>query len=163
MVNSPFTVCPSLTQSSRRQRECAVHYVDSPRNLLICNIFSVPIIDIMSSKLDNALVGSLPGRCGCSRRPSIWLHPRDRDKNRYRKYGKGHTLSSWWSLCQACEDAYQSGDDERAFARMMLYDSQWNIGWHIAQRTGTTFDLDESVGKALRVFRNADLGAKRLN
>jgi hypothetical protein len=33
----------------------------------------------------------------------------------------------------------------------------------MAQRTGTTFDLDESVGKALKVFRNADLGAKRLD
>ena len=64
MVNSPFTVCPSLTQSSRRHRECAVHYVDSPRNLLICNIFSVPIIDIMSSKLDKALVGRSQMCCG---------------------------------------------------------------------------------------------------
>lgn len=66
MVNSPFTVCPSLTQSSRRQRECAVHYVDSPRNLLICNIFSVPIIDIMSSNLDAVLVRA--ARCQPSTR-----------------------------------------------------------------------------------------------
>lgn len=98
----------------------------------------------------------------CGRHPSVWLHPLDRDKIRYRKYGKGHTLSNWWSLCQACEDAYQSQDDERALARMMLFDSEWNIDWHMAQRAGTTFDLDESVGKALRVFRNADLGARRL-
>lgn len=99
----------------------------------------------------------------CGQRPSWWLHPLDRDKVQYRKYGKGHTLGSWWSLCRLCEDAYQSGDEERAVARMMLYDSEWNIDWHMAQRAGIPFDLDESVGKALRVFRYADLGAIRLD
>ncbi|GAA2048031.1 hypothetical protein GCM10009722_00600 [Williamsia deligens] len=86
----------------------------------------------------------------------------DPEKNHYRKYGKGYTLSAQWALCQLCEDAYQSDDEDRAVARMMLYDSPWNIDWHMAQRAGIPFDLDESVRKPLRVFRAADLGAQRL-
>ncbi len=99
----------------------------------------------------------------CGQLPSAWLHQLHHDKVSFRKFGRGCTLSQWWSLCQLCEDAYQSRDDDRAIARMMLLDTEWNIDWHMAQRAGTGFDLDESVGKPLRVFRAADLGAHRLN
>ena len=98
----------------------------------------------------------------CGRERPVWLHDLDPDKTRFRKYGKGNTLSTWWALCQVCEDAYQSGDEDRAVGRMMVLDSEWNIDWHMAERTGTTFDLVESVRKPLRVFRAADRGRRRI-
>lgn len=98
----------------------------------------------------------------CGRERPVWLHTMDPAETRFRMYGRGHTLGSWWALCQVCEDAYQSGDEDRAVGRMMVLDSQWNIDWHMAERTGTTFDLEESVRKPLRVFRAADRGRRRI-
>lgn len=98
----------------------------------------------------------------CGRERPVWIHTLDPDKTRFRRYGKGATLPGWWALCQVCEDAYQSGDEDRAVGRMMVLDSEWNIDWHMAERTGTTFDLEESVRTPLRVFRAADLGRRRL-
>ncbi|MCZ4538472.1 hypothetical protein O4159_24075 [Gordonia terrae] len=100
----------------------------------------------------------------CGRERAVWVHELDRNKVSFRKYGKGHTLAGSWCLCQVCEDAYQSGDEDRAVARMMVVNSEWNIDWHMAERSGVIdFDLEESVRKPLRVFRAADLGPQRID
>lgn len=96
----------------------------------------------------------------CGQRAAKWVHDLDRTKTDFRKFGKSHTLPDWWGLCQLCEDAYRSGDEDRSVARMMLRDSEWNIYRHMAERAGINFDLEENVRKPLRAFRAADLGRR---
>ena len=75
-----------------------------------------------------------------------------RDLLAYREYGKGHTLPTFWALCDRCEGFYASGDDD---ATVEVMRSSWS--W-VADE-----DVAESIRKPLAVFRRADLGARRLD
>ena len=48
----------------------------------------------------------------CGRERAVWVHELDSDKVHYRAYGRGQVLGGAWCLCQVCEDAYRSGDEE---------------------------------------------------
>jgi hypothetical protein len=82
-----------------------------------------------------------------------WIHPLAADRVRYREYGKGHTLPTFWTLCDRCEDLYAAGDDQAAI-EVMRTSPLWN--W------ASDEDLDERVRQPLAVFRRADKGARRL-
>jgi hypothetical protein len=79
-----------------------------------------------------------------------WVHRLDPAKVTFRIYGKGHTLPTFWSLCDRCEHLYDAGDDE---ALMRLYDPGWEV---LSEQ-----DFEETVRQPVRVFRAADLGARR--
>lgn len=89
--------------------------------------------------------------CGSS--DVVWVHPLAGDLVRYRQYGKGHTLPSFWALCDRCELVYASGDAEAAVEVMRSSD-----GWPSV----TAEDVAECIRKPLAVFRRADKGARRL-
>ncbi|MBE7194351.1 MAG: hypothetical protein INR66_17945 [Gordonia polyisoprenivorans] len=78
-----------------------------------------------------------------------WVHPLDEDKISYRAWGKGHTLPTYWMLCERCEQTYQAGDDDAAITVMKRY-WLWN-------------DVNEDLRKPLHTFRRADKGARPLS
>jgi hypothetical protein len=83
-----------------------------------------------------------------------WVHPLASDLVAYREYGKGHTLPTFWALCDRCEGIYASGDVDAAVEVMRASDA-WS--WVAVE------DVDECIRKPLDVFRRADLGARRLD
>lgn len=99
--------------------------------------------------LDGAPTSGEGGMCVfCGSANVAWMHPLDRNNIQYRAYGKGHTLPTYWTLCEQCEQIYQTGDDDAAINAMK---NHWI--WH---------DIDESIRKPLQTFRRADKGARRL-
>ena len=82
-----------------------------------------------------------------------WVHPLDPALVSYRVYGKGHTLPTFWCLCDDCEQVYATGDDEAALARMRRSPEWGNV---------PVDQEDELVEKPLAVFRRADLGPRPL-
>jgi hypothetical protein len=90
----------------------------------------------------------------CGTREVGWVHPLASDLVAYREYGKGHTLPSFWTLCDRCEGIYASGDEDAAVEVMRSSD-----GWSwVAEK-----DVAECVRQPLGVFRRADLGPRRLH
>ncbi len=83
------------------------------------------------------------------------MHPLDPHLVGYRVYGKGHTLPSFWAVCDACEQRYQAGDDEALVQAMLAAD--------VNGLCESAQDIDELVRKPVNVFRRADLGARRLS
>jgi hypothetical protein len=83
-----------------------------------------------------------------------WVHPLAAALVRYRAYGKRHTLSGFWMLCERCEAVCASGDDEAAVVIMQA--SGFAPGCATAQ------DVAELIRKPLEVFRRADTGGRRL-
>jgi hypothetical protein len=73
---------------------------------------------------------------------------------KYDEYGKGHTLPTFWALCDPCESIYQSGDDGAAIGAMHS-SGAWS--W-VADE-----DVTECIGKPFAVFRRADKGGRPLN
>jgi hypothetical protein len=89
----------------------------------------------------------------CGSTVVTWVHRLAADLVRYRVFGKGHTLPSFWTLCDRCEQIYASGDDESAVETMKTSD-----GW----LWQTEEDVDELIRQPLAVFRRADKGSRRL-
>lgn len=91
--------------------------------------------------------------CLCGDQSVVWLHPLASDKVRYREYGKGHRLPTFWTLCERCESLYNAGADDELVDLMQR------------AAEGTTSQprmyVDEVYRQPLAVFRRADLGARR--
>lgn len=90
----------------------------------------------------------------CGTHDVAWVHPLASDLVTYRQYGKGHTLPTFWALCDRCEEIYASGETAAAVDVMRSSDA-WS--W-VADD-----DVAECIRKPLEVFRRADLGARRLD
>lgn len=100
--------------------------------------------------VDGAPTNSTDQSCAiCGSVNVVWVHPLDIARTSYRVYGKGHSLPSFWALCEACEQMYRAGNDDAVVAVMEKY-------W-IFQ------DADEQLRQALTVFRRADKGARRFS
>jgi hypothetical protein len=104
--------------------------------------------------------GGLPSRstnqsCAlCGADSPQWIHPLDPNRVRYRVFGKGHTLPTFWCLCSRCERLYQRGLDEDLID-IMTSSPEW-----------AQFDeayIAECVAQPLMVFRTADLEARKLS
>lgn len=89
----------------------------------------------------------------CGTREVAWVHPLASGLVTYRVYGKGHTLPSFWVLCDRCEGIYATEDEDAAVEMMRSSDWSW-----VAEE-----DVAECVQKPLEVFRRADRGARRLD
>lgn len=100
--------------------------------------------------VDGAPTGGIGQSCAfCGTRDVAWVHPLDRDLRAYRAAGKEHTLPRFWTLCEACETAYVSGDDDAAVEVMRAHRSDEEIA------------VDPR--RLLAVFRRADRGSRRLD
>jgi hypothetical protein len=104
--------------------------------------------------VDGAPTSSAEQTCAfCGGSPIDWVHPLAPGLVEYRVYGKGHTLPSFWGLCDSCEQTYRSGDDVPVID---LIRSAGAWAW-VADD-----DVAECIGQPLAVFRRADRGARRL-
>jgi hypothetical protein len=77
----------------------------------------------------------------------------DGDLVRYEQHGKGHTLPTFWALCETCEVIFVSDDTDGA-VEVMKSSGRWS--WVSAE------DVAECIRKPLDAFRRADKGARRL-
>jgi hypothetical protein len=103
--------------------------------------------------VDGAPTSGIGQSCAfCGTRNVAWVHRLARDRLTYRQYDKGHTLPSFWALCDRCEGVYASGDDDGAIELMRTH-------WPYADDE----DVAECIRKPLAVFRRADLGARRFD
>jgi hypothetical protein len=89
--------------------------------------------------------------CGICGDHASWVHRLDPDKVTYREYGKGHTLPSFWTLCDSCEQAYQADDLDALVARSQEPHEDLSAE-----------DLAETVRKPIEVFAAADLEVRPL-
>jgi hypothetical protein len=104
--------------------------------------------------LDGAPTSGVDQSCAlCGSGAVTWVHPLAGNLVEFRVFGKGHTLPSFWTLCDRCERLYAAGDDESAVEVMKASD-----GWPWS----TEEDVDELIRRPLAVFRRADKGARRL-
>ena len=104
--------------------------------------------------VDGAPTSGRDQSCAFCESPVVrWVHPLAADLVTYRVYGKGHTLPTFWALCERCESLYVAGDDP-SLLRLMVASDAWQ--WE------TAADIDETIVQALEVFRRADRGARRL-
>jgi hypothetical protein len=76
-----------------------------------------------------------------------FAHPLDRAHVQYRLDGKGHTLPTFWTVCERCETLVRRSDDAGLLRVMSGSDEG---------------DDTEERQSALRAFRASDLGAVRL-
>jgi len=112
--------------------------------------------------LDAGWLGSLPTsgagqRCAfCDSSPVRWIQALDPALVQYRVYGKGHTLPTFWTLCDRCEQLYQAGDEETVVSVMLANSTQWSF------RIKRAEDVYEHVRQPLAVFGRADLGPRAL-
>ncbi|MBV9821469.1 MAG: hypothetical protein JO144_04435 [Actinobacteria bacterium] len=86
--------------------------------------------------------------CGC--RQVVWVHPLATDRVLFRRFGKDSVVSSFWGLCEPCEQLYQNGRDDELIALMK------NAGGWVWQGT----EVDDVLRKPVDVFREADLGRR---
>jgi hypothetical protein len=108
-----------------------------------------------SGWVDGAPTRSAGQSCAfCGEAPISWVHPLDASLVRYREYGKGHTLPTFWCLCESCELTYRSGDDDAAVVRMRSADP-----WALV----ADGDVEERIRQPLAVFRRADRGPRRVS
>ncbi len=89
----------------------------------------------------------------CGTREVAWVHPLASDLVTYWLCGKGHTLPSFWALCDRCEGIYDTADEHAAVEVMRS-----SGGWSWVDEA----DVGECVQHALEMFRRADRGARRL-
>jgi hypothetical protein len=89
--------------------------------------------------------------CGGSR--VAWVHPLNSGLVQYQAYGKGHTLPTFWTLCEQCEGVYRAGNDEIAVELMKV---------HMEGFWETDEDVEEIIRKPITVFRRADRGGRRV-
>ena len=87
----------------------------------------------------------------CDAGVAEWVHQLDAMKSHFTEYGKGHVWASQVAFCDRCEQLYRAGDDE-GLVRLQVGD--WD---------GSTEASDETIGKPLAVFQDAELGVIRLN
>jgi hypothetical protein len=81
--------------------------------------------------------------CGASR--PQFVHRFHLSSIRFRVYGKGWTLPTFWAVCQRCQELVDKGTDEELLQLMRHQEEDALL------RTAT-----------LTAFRSADLGASRL-
>lgn len=79
--------------------------------------------------------------CGAGRPP--FAHRLDPAKVQFRAYGKGHTLPTFWTVCDGCEDLVARRDDEGLLRRMRVYHE---------------FENEQYIATLLVTFRASDLG-----
>jgi hypothetical protein len=102
--------------------------------------------------VDGAPTSRIGQSCAfCGTRNVVWVHPLARDRLTFREFGEEHTLPTFWSLCDRCEEIYAAGDDDAAVE--VMRSSSWS--WVDEE------DVGESIRQPLAVFRRADLGARR--
>jgi hypothetical protein len=89
----------------------------------------------------------------CGDSEGLWVHPLHADLVGYREYGKGHTLPSFWCICQRCEDLYRAGHDQD-LVDIMKASPRWDLD--------SNDDIEECLRKPLAVFRRADKGGRRM-
>jgi hypothetical protein len=89
----------------------------------------------------------------CGSHGVVWVHPLAEDLVGYREYGKGHTLPSFWALCERCEGVYRTGDVDAAVEVMR------SSAWSGVEDD----DVAECIRKPLAVLRRADLGPRRFD
>jgi hypothetical protein len=89
--------------------------------------------------------------CGDSK--VAWVHPLTSRLVWYQAYGKGHTLPTFWTLCERCEAVYRAGDDGVAVELMKV---------HMEGFWETEEDVEETIRKPIAVFRRADHGGRRV-
>ena len=76
--------------------------------------------------VDGAPTSGIGQSCAfCGTRDVVWVHRLARDRLAFRKFGKPHTLPTFWALCDRCEWVYASGDDDAA-VKVMRGD-QWPV------------------------------------
>jgi hypothetical protein len=71
-----------------------------------------------------------------------WVHPLNSGLVQYQAYGKGHTLPTFWTLCERCESVYRAGDDEVAVELMKV---------HMEGFWETDDDVEETIRKPIAV------------
>jgi hypothetical protein len=81
----------------------------------------------------------------CGQTPRF-AHALDPAHVRFRFFGKGYTLPTFWTVCERCEHLVSSGNDD-ALLRHMIREQE-------------DADLEQA---SLAAFRAADLGATRLD
>ena len=86
--------------------------------------------------------------CGC--RQVVWVHPLATERVLFRRFGKDEAVSSFWGMCEPCEQLYQNGRDDELVALMK------SAGAWVWQGT----DVDDVLRKPIDVFREADLGRR---
>ena len=94
------------------------------------------------------VVGQTCAFCGC--RQVVWVHPLATDRVLFRRFGKDEVVSSFWALCERCEQLYQNGQDDELIALMK------SAGGWIWQGA----DVEDVLRKPVDVFREADLGRR---
>jgi hypothetical protein len=104
--------------------------------------------------VDGAPTSSRDQTCAiCGLSEVTWVHPLTPELIEYRVYGKGHTLPTFWCLCQRCEVLHRAGAEPDLIEIM-----KFAPGWYWDSED----QIDELLGKPLAVFRRADKGARRL-
>ena len=81
--------------------------------------------------------------CGASR--PHFVHALDQARVRFRLYGKGYTLPTFWATCERCERLVVAGDDG-VLVGLMAYEE----------------DDVEARAASLAAFRASDLGSQSL-
>jgi hypothetical protein len=89
----------------------------------------------------------------CGALDVVWVHPLDPERVRYREYGKGHRLPTFWCLCDPCEQLHRAGYDQNLVELMKAAP-----GWYWESPA----DIDECLRQPLAAFRRADRGARPL-
>jgi hypothetical protein len=89
----------------------------------------------------------------CGGRQVVWVHPLATDRVLFRRFGKDEAVSSFWGMCEPCEQLYQSGQDDELIALMK------SAGAWVWQGT----EVDDVLRKPVDVFREADLGRRPIN
>jgi hypothetical protein len=89
----------------------------------------------------------------CGGSTVAWVHPLNSGLVQYQAHGKGHTLPTFWTLCESCEGVYRVGDDEVAVDLMKA---------HMEGFCETDEDVEETIRKPIAVFRRADRGGRRV-
>jgi hypothetical protein len=150
----------SSEQSSSHQKSCRLLRAACPHHAVRMGDWNRGFVGRFESRgepydwLDGLPTRAVGQTCAfCSSGAVRWVHALDPNLVRYRVYGKGHTLPTFWTLCDRCEQLYIAGDSASAVAVMMSTD-EW------ACRITGDDDIDECVRQPLDVFARADLGAR---
>jgi hypothetical protein len=70
--------------------------------------------------LESLPTGAAGQSCAfCDNDAVRWVHALDPKLVQYRVYGKGHTLPTFWTLCDRCEQLYRAGDADAVVTVMM--------------------------------------------
>lgn len=99
----------------------------------------------------NRMVEQTCAFCGC--RQVVWVHPLATDRVLFRRFGKDEVVSSFWGMCEPCEQLYQNGQDDELIALMK------SAGGWLWQGT----EVDDMLRKPVDVFREADLGRRPIS